>query len=102
MLVYATDATISEEIKAGVSVVDFYADWCGPCKMIAPILEQLGEERQDVKIVKIDVDANQKSAMQYGVRNIPTLLIVKDGIEIHRQVGFVPKPKLVEMINASL
>jgi thioredoxin 1 len=102
MLVYATDATISEEIKAGVSVVDFYADWCGPCKMIAPILEQLGEERQDFKIVKIDVDANQKSAMQYGVRNIPTLLIVKDGIEIHRQVGFVPKPKLVEMINASL
>jgi thioredoxin 1 len=102
MLVYATDATITEEIKAGVSVVDFYADWCGPCKMIAPILEQLGEERQDFKIVKIDVDANQKSAMQYGVRNIPTLLIVKDGIEIHRQVGFVPKPKLVEMINASL
>jgi thioredoxin 1 len=102
MVVYATDATISEEIKAGVSVVDFYADWCGPCKMIAPILEQLGEERQDFKIVKIDVDANQQSAMQYGVRNIPTLLIVKDGVEIHRQVGFVPKPKLVELINASL
>jgi thioredoxin 1 len=70
--------------------------------MIAPILEQLGEERQDFKIVKIDVDANQQSAMQYGVRNIPTLLIVKDGVEIHRQVGFVPKPKLVELINASL
>jgi thioredoxin 1 len=102
MLVYATDATIKEEIKAGISVVDFYADWCGPCKMIAPILEQLGEERQDFKIVKIDVDANQQSAMQYGVRNIPTLLIVKDGVEIHRQVGFVPKPKLVELINASL
>ena len=102
MLVYATDATINEEIKAGVSVVDFYADWCGPCKMIAPILEQLGEERQDFKIVKIDVDANQQSAVHYGVRNIPTLLIVKDGVEIHRQVGFVPKPKLVELINSSL
>lgn len=102
MLVYATDATISEEIKTGVSVVDFYADWCGPCKMIAPILEQLGEERQDFKIVKIDVDANQQSALQYGVRNIPTLLIVKDGVEVHRQVGFVPKPKLVELIELSL
>jgi thioredoxin 1 len=102
MLVYATDATIKEETKSGVTLIDFYADWCGPCKMIAPILEQLGEERQDFKIVKVDVDANQQSAMQYGVRNIPTLLIVKDGVEIHRQVGFVPKPKLVELINASL
>jgi thioredoxin 1 len=102
MLVYATDATINEEIKNGVTVVDFYADWCGPCKMIAPILEQLSEERTDVKIVKIDVDANQQSAAQYGVRNIPTLLIVKDGVEVHRQVGFVPKPKLVDLINASL
>jgi len=102
MLVYATDATINEETKSGVTLIDFYADWCGPCKMIAPILEQLGEERQDFKIVKVDVDANQQSAMQYGVRNIPTLLIVKDGVEIHRQVGFVPKPKLVELINASL
>jgi thioredoxin 1 len=102
MIVYATDATIKEEIKSGVTLVDFYADWCGPCKMIAPILEQLSDERTDVKIVKVDVDANQQSAVQYGVRNIPTLLIVKDGVEIHRQVGFVPKPKLVDLINASL
>lgn len=95
--------SFNDIIKGDTPVlVDFYADWCGPCKMIAPILEQLGEERQDFKIVKIDVDANQQSAVQYGVRNIPTLLIVKDGVEIHRQVGFVPKPKLVELIESSL
>lgn len=102
MLVYATDATLKEETKSGVTLIDFYADWCGPCKMIAPILEQISDEMNNVKIVKVDVDANQQSAVQFGIRNIPTLLIVKDGVEIHRQVGFVPKPKLVDLINASL
>lgn len=102
MLVYATDSNFKEQVQSGVSVVDFYADWCGPCKMIAPILEQLSDEREDFKIVKIDVDANQKTAVEFGVRNIPTLLIVKDGVEVARQVGFVPKPKLVTLIEAQL
>ncbi len=102
MLVYATEATYKEEVAKGVSVVDFYADWCGPCKMIGPILEEISAERDDVKIVKVNVDENRQISMDEGIRNIPTLLILKDGVEVKRHVGFAPKPALIKMIEEQL
>ncbi len=102
MLVYATSENYKEEIEKGVSVVDFYADWCGPCKMIGPILEEISNERNDVKIVKVNVDENREISLEAGVKNIPTLLIMKDGVEVKRHVGFAPKAALNKMIEEQL
>lgn len=77
-------------------LVDFWAAWCGPCQMIAPVVEQVAEEYTDsLSVVKLDVDANQRTAMGYGVQSIPTLLIFKDGKEVKRLVGYMPKERLV-------
>lgn len=98
-----TDAEFSQSIAEGVTVVDFWAPWCGPCKMIAPVLEQLSEEYGDsVNIVKLNVDEQQQTAQQFGVMSIPTLIIFKDGQEVGKQVGFVPKEKLAQLINQYL
>ncbi len=80
-------------------VVDFFATWCGPCKMLAPILEAVQEELKEVKIVKIDIDQNPNSASRYKVRNIPTIKIFKNGEEVKTNVGFVPKEALISMIE---
>lgn len=86
----------------GVVVVDFFATWCGPCKMLAPILEELQEELSDVKIVKIDVDENTELANKYGIASIPTLKIFKDGNDVDTKVGFMPKEMLKESIEEVL
>lgn len=76
-------------------LVDFWAAWCGPCQMIAPIVEQVAQEFKDtLGVAKLDVDANQRTAMAYGVQSIPTLLIFKEGKEVKRLVGFMPKERL--------
>ncbi len=76
-------------------LVDFYADWCGPCQMLSPIVEELeGEYQGKVKIVKLDVDASQDIAMQYGVMSIPTLIMFKEGAEVKRTQGALPKSTL--------
>lgn len=80
-------------------VVDFWAEWCGPCKMIAPILDELaGENAETFKVGKLDVDANRQTAMQYGVRSIPTLLVFKDGKVAGQIVGAMPKDALKQKI----
>lgn len=85
-----------------LTLVDFYADWCGPCKMMAPILETLAEEMQDsVKIGKLDVDSDPDIARTYGVMNIPTILFLKGGSVVEKIVGVVPKETLVEKIIAN-
>ena len=81
------------------AIVDFYADWCGPCKMVAPILDQLAEEYPDKKICKIDVDQEQALAQQFGVMSIPTLILMKDGVIINKMVGAGSKKKLEEFLN---
>lgn len=84
-------------------LVDFWAVWCGPCKMIAPIVEQLAAEYEGkLKVGKLDVDNNQQSAIKYGVRSIPTLLIFKDGKVVDTIIGAVPKPMIVNKIEPLL
>ena len=84
-------------------LVDFWAEWCGPCRMVGPIIDELSEEFEGKAVVgKIDVDANQEFAAKYGVRNIPTVLLFKDGELISRQVGVAPKKTYEDAINAAL
>lgn len=84
-------------------LVDFWAEWCGPCKMIAPVLEEIATELDGkLTIGKLDVDANQDTAMAYGVMSIPTLLLFKGGEPVDRIVGFQPKPQLENRLKAHL
>ena len=92
-----TDQTFEAEIEKhdGLAVVDFWATWCGPCRMIAPILEQLSVEYEGkVKVTKLDVDSNTKTATRFNVRSIPTLLFFKDGKLVDQVVGAVPRAQL--------
>ena len=83
--------------------VDFWAEWCGPCRMVGPIMEELSKDFDGKAVVgKIDVDANQEFAAKYGVRNIPTVLLFKDGELVSRQVGVAPKKTYEDAINAAL
>ena len=100
-----SDATFdSEVLKAtGPVVVDFWAEWCGPCRMIAPTLEEIsGSLGAKVKIVKLNVDENPQTAAKYGIQSIPTLMIFKDGQLASRQIGAAPKQKLEQWITAAV
>src|SRR3954463_3390619 len=91
----------TEVLKAtGLVVVDFWAEWCGPCRMIAPVLDQLATENEakGLKVAKVDVDANQQTAMRFNVRSIPTLMFFKDGRHVDTVVGAVPKAQLATKI----
>ena len=94
----------SEVLKAnGPVVVDFWAEWCGPCRMIAPALEEIaGAMGEKVKIVKVNVDENTGIATKYGIMSIPTLMIFKNGEMVARQVGAAPKQKLEQWINTAV
>jgi thioredoxin 1 len=100
-VVYATDASFDTDIlKSDIAVlVDYWAPWCGPCKMIAPVLEELSSELgESVKIAKVNVDDNPMSAGQYGVMSIPTLVLFKDGQPVDKVVGFQSKDQLKNLI----
>lgn len=95
-----SDATFNNEVEAGIVLVDFWAPWCGPCKIIAPILDELSAEIGDAaKIVKINVDDNPESASKYNVMSIPTLLVFKDGQLVDQLVGVQSKEKLKAVIE---
>ncbi len=84
-------------------LVDFWATWCGPCKMLAPVIEELGSQYEGkVSVGKVDVDENQTLAMNYGVMNIPTVVLIQNGSEVDRLVGLLPKERYEQMIAAHL
>lgn len=97
MLKHYSENNFNELIKSKV-LVDFYANWCGPCKMLSPILEQLANE-VDIDIIKVDVDKYQDLAREYRVMSIPCLILFDNEKEIKRTLGFMPKEKLKEFIN---
>lgn len=97
-----TDATFTDEVLNSEQpvLVDFWADWCGPCKMVAPVVEELAADYDGkLKVTKVDVDSSPLTAGTYGIRSIPTLLIFKDGKPVNQVVGAVPKQVLQEKID---
>lgn len=86
-------------VSSGVVLVDFFANWCGPCKMVGPILEKIDPEFPTIEFVKVDVDQSQSLAMQFQVQSIPTILIFKDGQVVERQIGFSGEPQLKKMLE---
>ncbi len=103
--VAVSDTDFSEEIEQheGVAVVDFWATWCGPCQIVAPVIEQIAEEYEGrVKVAKLDVDGNQMTAMKYNVRSIPSVLFFKNGEHVDTVVGAVPKTYLVDKLEQHL
>ena len=90
-----------EEIKDGITLVDFYASWCGPCKMMHPIIEKIESKYKNIKVIKVDVDQHEDLAREYGVMSIPTLCLMKD-VEIkEKNIGFTPEEELERWIQSN-
>ncbi|HCY8923743.1 TPA: thioredoxin [Staphylococcus aureus] len=102
-IVKVTDADFDSKVESGVQLVDFWATWCGPCKMIAPVLEELAADYEGkADILKLDVDENPSTAAKYEVMSIPTLIVFKDGQPVDKVVGFQPKENLAEFLDKHL
>lgn len=95
------DETFEQEVlKSNIPVlVDFYADWCGPCKMLSPTVDEVAQENDDIKVVKVNVDESQNTAIKYQVMSIPTLVVIKNGNEVNRSVGVIDKEEVLNMIK---
>lgn len=96
-----TADNFKEEVleTSGLILIDCYADWCGPCKMMAPILEEIAEERQDVKVCKVNVDEQPAIAQAFQVSSIPLLIVVKDGSIVQQSVGYQPKESVLKLLS---
>lgn len=83
-------------------LVDFWAEWCGPCKQLSPIIDEIAGERDDLKVTKVNIDENPESPTKYGVRGIPTLILFKDGEVLDTKVGAQPKSKVLEWLDSAV
>lgn len=101
-MIDVNEDTFEDAIKDGVTVVDFWAEWCGPCKMLTPILEELDSEMEGVTFVKVDADENNGLAARLGVSSIPSVFIFKDGEAVANQIGAKPKALMKKFIEANL
>jgi len=99
MIKYLEKENFNELIKTGVTLVDFYADWCGPCKKLSPIIEEVAGEESNVKFVKLNIDLAEDIAIEYQVMSIPTLVVMENGKEISRNVGLLDKEEVRSLIK---
>lgn len=104
MALQITDATVNDVLQTDkLVVIDFWAEWCGPCKMVGPIIDEIGQEYQDKVVVgKLDVDNNDETTAKYGIRNIPTVLFIKNGEVVDKVVGAGPKSMFTDKIDKLL
>ncbi|MFB6364841.1 thioredoxin [Paenibacillus elgii] len=99
-IVNASDQSFSTDVESGTVLVGFWAPWCGPCRMLAPVLEELDKEiSESVKVVKVNVDENPETASRFGVMSIPTLIVFKDGQPVDKTVGFQTKDALKNVLS---
>lgn len=103
-LTAVTDSSFKADVldTEGAVLVDFWATWCGPCRVLHPVLEEIDAERDDLKIVSLDIDENQKTAAQYEVLSVPTMILFKDGQMVDRMVGAMPKRRLLKQLEPAL
>ena len=103
MSTQVTDTTWQSEVQEGLTLMDFWAPWCGPCRMLGPVLEEIEEEMDNkVKIVKLNIDDNQATASQFGIMSIPTMVLFKDGQPVEKLTGYHPKDILVDYLETKL
>ncbi len=99
---HVEDSTFAEQIKEGISLVDFFADWCAPCRMLTPVIESVANDLKEVKFLKLDIDSNQKTAADFQVTSVPTLILFKDGKEVNRLVGLRDENAIKQFIAPAL
>ncbi len=99
MLKHANESNFNEMTGKGLVLVDFFATWCGPCKMLGPVLEDMASDRDSIDIVKVDIDESMNLARQYGIMSVPTLVLFKDGQVIAQTSGFQPKESIQQFID---
>ncbi|GGM72306.1 thioredoxin [Lentzea pudingi] len=97
-----TDATFPDQTRTGTVLVEFWAQWCGPCHMLTPVLEEIDRERDDLTVVKINADENTATARDYQVMSLPTMLLFRDGVPIRQIVGARPKSRLLAELDDAL
>ena len=97
-----TDATFAESTRTGTVLVEFWAQWCGPCHMLSPVLDEIDRERDDLKVLKINADENTATARDYQVMSLPTMLLFRDGVPIRQIVGARPKSRLLAELDDAL
>ena len=98
---HANESNFDELVNKDLVLVDFFATWCGPCKMLSPVLEEISQERSSVKIVKVDIDNESDLARRFGVMSVPTMILFKQGQEVSKQVGYMPKELLTRWIESN-
>lgn len=99
MIKIGNESSFKDDIKEGLVLIDFFADWCGPCKMLGPVLEDIANDRSELKIVKINVDNNPNIARTYGIMSIPSLLLFKNGKLVDQKLGYMAKELISDWIE---